>query len=144
MKKLLPTLVICILIGVLGTIFFRTYVVKYSYSAERADLNAYYEVTDENDYPVILQDQFSDYHVRKIGESYYLDLASLRELVNDRFYYSEEDMTLNYCLPDTRITAKEGSDTRQRDQRELRDLHPGGRDRVCRAGFRERVQQLLL
>ena len=60
MKKILPTLVICILIGVLGTIFFRTYVVKYSYSAERADLDAYYEVADENDYPVILQDQFSD------------------------------------------------------------------------------------
>lgn len=112
MKKILPTLVICILIGVLGTIFFRTYVVKYSYSAERADLDAYYEVADENDYPVILQDQFSDYHVRKIGESYYLDLSTLRELINDRFYYSEEDMTLNYCLPDTRITAKEGSDVR--------------------------------
>ncbi|HAB94777.1 MAG TPA: chitinase [Lachnospiraceae bacterium] len=111
MKKLLPTIVVCILIAVLGTVFYRTYIAKYSYTAEKADLNAYYEVADENDYPVILQDQFSDYHVKKIGESYYLDLGILRELINDRFYYCEEDMTLNYCLPDTRITAKEGSDT---------------------------------
>ena len=42
MRKAIPTIVILILIGVLGTVFFRTYVVKYSYSAEKADLNAYY------------------------------------------------------------------------------------------------------
>ena len=40
MKKVLPTLVILILIGVLGTIFYKTYYVKYSYSAEKADVNA--------------------------------------------------------------------------------------------------------
>ena len=30
--------------------------------------------------------------------------------INDRFYYGEEDGKLCYCLPDTRITAEEGSD----------------------------------
>ena len=39
MKKVLPTIVIVILIGVLGTMFYRTYWVRYSYSDEMADLN---------------------------------------------------------------------------------------------------------
>ena len=68
MKKVLPTIVILILIGVLGTVFYRTYYVKYSYSAEKADVNAYYGVESEDDYPVILQDQLSEYHAKKIGE----------------------------------------------------------------------------
>ena len=77
MKKVLPTFVILILIGVLGTIFYKTYYVKYSYSAEKADVNAYYGVQSEDDYPVVLQDQLSDYHARKIGEHFYLDMAAV-------------------------------------------------------------------
>ena len=88
MKKVLPTLVILILIGVLGTIFYKTYYVKYSYSAEKADVNAYYGVQSEDDYPVVLQDQLSDYHARKMGDHFYLDLA-----------------------PETRVYAQEGSST---------------------------------
>ena len=34
MKKVLPTLVILILIGVLGTIFYKNYFVKFTYSEE--------------------------------------------------------------------------------------------------------------
>jgi spore germination protein YaaH len=111
MKKVLPTIVILILIGVLGTVFYRTYYVKYSYSAEKADVNAYYGVESEDDYPVILQDQLSDYHAKKIGEHYYLDLGAVKSLINDRFYYSEEDIELSYCLPETRVYAQEGSQT---------------------------------
>ena len=111
MKKVLPTFVILILIGVLGTIFYKTYYVKYSYSAEKADVNAYYGVQSEDDYPVVLQDQLSDYHARKIGEHFYLDMAAVRGLINDRFYYSEEDGELSYCLPETRVYAQEGSST---------------------------------
>ena len=108
MKKVLPTLVILILIGVLGTIFYKNYFVKFTYSEETVDLNLYYEVDGEDDYPVILQDQWSDYHARKIGDHYYLDFESVYSLLNDRFYYGEEDGELCYCLPETRITAKAG------------------------------------
>lgn len=108
MKKVLPTLVILVLIGVLGTVFYKNYFVKYTYSAEMTDLNAYYEVEGEDDYPVILNDGWSDYHVKKIGDQFYLDYETVSELLNDRFYYGEEDETLFYCLPDTRIAAREG------------------------------------
>ena len=108
MKKVLPTLFILVLIGVLGVVFYKTYFVKYTYTDEKVDLNLYYEVNGEDDYPVILQDDWSDYHARKIGEQYYLDYDTVTTLLNDRFYYGEEDGELLYCLPDTRITAKEG------------------------------------
>ena len=108
MKKVLPTLVILILIGVLGTVFYRNYFVKYTYSEETVDLNLYYEVAGEDDYPVVLGDQWSDYHARKIGEHYYLDFETVYSLLNDRFYYGAEDGVLCYCLPETRITAKVG------------------------------------
>ena len=108
MKKVLPSIIILILIAVLGTVFYRTYLAKYSYSAEKADVNAYYEVKGEDDYPVVLQDQWSDYHAKKIGDSFYLDYSSVKELLNDRFYYGKEDGELLYCLPDTRITVREG------------------------------------
>ena len=108
MKKVLPTLVIMILIGVLGTVFYQNYFVKFTYSEEKVDLNLYYEVEGEDDYPVILQDQWSDYHAKKIGEQYYLDFETVYSLLNNRFYYGEEDGLLCYCLPETRITAKVG------------------------------------
>ena len=108
MKKVLPTLVILILIGVLGTVFYQNYFVKFTYSEEKVDLNLYYEVEGEDDYPVILQDQWSDYHAKKIGEQYYLDFETVYSLLNNRFYYGEEDGLLCYCLPETRITAKVG------------------------------------
>ena len=108
MKKVLPTLFILVLIGVLGVVFYKNYFVKYTYTDEKVDLNLYYEVKGEDDYPVILQDEWSDYHAKKIGEQYYLDYETVTTLLNDRFYYGEEDGELLYCLPDTRITAKEG------------------------------------
>ena len=108
MKKVLPTLVILVLIGVLGVVFYKNYFVKYTYNEDKVDLKLYYEVAGEDDYPVVLQDDWSDYHAKKIGEQYYLDYELVSTLLNDRFYYGAEDGILCYCLPDTRITAKEG------------------------------------
>lgn len=110
MKKVIPTIVILVLLGVLGTAFYRTYWEKYTYSDEMTDVNEYYGVRAEDDYPVVLQDQLSDYHAKKIGDSYYLALDTVKKEINDRFYYSAEDEELCYCLPDTRIIAKAGSD----------------------------------
>ena len=110
MKKVIPTVVVLILLGVLGTIFYKNYWVRYSYSDEMTDVNEYYGVRGEDDYPVVLQDQLSDYHARKIGDSCYLDFDMVMSEINNRFYYSDGDGMLCYCLPDTRISAQEGSD----------------------------------
>ena len=110
MKKVIPTIVVLILLGVLGTIFYKNYWVRYSYSEEMTDVNEYYGVKGEDDYPVVLQDALSDYHAKKIGDSYYLDLPIVRSEISDRFYYSAGDGMLCYCLPDTRISVLAGSD----------------------------------
>ena len=110
MKKVIPTIVVLILLGVLGTIFYKNYWVRYSYSEEMTDVNEYYGVKGEDDYPVVLQDVLSDYHAKKIGDSYYLDLPIVRSEISDRFYYSAGDGMLCYCLPDTRISVLAGSD----------------------------------
>lgn len=109
MRKVLPTILILILIGVLGSMFYRDVWVPHQYSSTPANLNAHYGVRDEADLPVILQDSLSDYHARLIDGEVYFRLADVYELFNRRFYYSEEDALLSYCLPDGIIRAAEGS-----------------------------------
>ncbi len=113
MKKALTTLMIMVLIGVLGVAFYRLYFVKYMYSDERTDLNSFYGVTQEDDYPVVLQSALSEYHARMIDDTVYLDITSVKSLLNDRFYYAKADGKLLYCLPDTRIETVIGEKTWQ-------------------------------
>ncbi|MBQ3392735.1 MAG: chitinase [Lachnospiraceae bacterium] len=109
MKKAIPTVLILILIGVLGVTFYKRYWTVYSYQDDPADLNAHYGVRDEEDLPVILQDELTDYHGKVLDGEVYLNIQDVHTLLSDRFYYSEEDGTLLYCLPDGRISAQEGA-----------------------------------
>lgn len=108
MKKAIPYIITVVLILVLGGTFCKLYFDHYMYTSERADLNEYYGVQDENDYPVIYENLVSEMHARKFGESCYLDLDTVRSLLNDRFYYSSTDQTLIYCLPEEKIIARAG------------------------------------
>ena len=91
MKKVIPTIVVLILLGVLGTIFYKNYWVRYSYSEEMTDVNEYYGVKGEDDYPVVLQDALSDYHAKKIGlPSRHADLCSGRQRCLDGFLRRRE------------------------------------------------------
>ncbi len=108
MKKLFTTLVILFLIAVLGVSFYRLYYVKYSYTEDRADLNAYYGVESEDDFPVILQDELSEYRAVRIDGEIYMDVRDVKKLINDRFYLGAQDGIVCYCLPDRRITVREG------------------------------------
>ena len=108
MRKALPTLLILILIGVLGTAFYKNYWSLYTYSNEAADLNAHYGVRDEGDVPIIIQDILSDYHGRLIDGVVYLRIDDVHEIFTERLYYGEADAELLYCLPDARIRAAAG------------------------------------
>ena len=108
MKKAIPYIVTVILLLVLGGTFCKLYYDHYMYTDERADLDEYYGVQDEDDFPVIYENLVSDMHARRFGEACYLDLDTVRSLLNDRFYYGREDETLIYCLPEERISARAG------------------------------------
>ena len=65
MKKAVPYLITIILILVVGGVFFKLYYDHYMYTNERQDLDAYYGVQDEDDFPVIYENLVSDMHARR-------------------------------------------------------------------------------
>ena len=115
MKKAVPYLITLLLILVLGGTFCKLYYDHYMYTNDRADLDAYYGVQDEDDFPVIYENLVSEMHARRFGEACYLDLDTVRSLLNDRFYYGEADGTLIYCLPEERFTAVAGEKSWESD-----------------------------
>ncbi|MDO5477151.1 MAG: glycosyl hydrolase family 18 protein [Eubacteriales bacterium] len=115
MKKAVPYLITILLILALGGTFCKLYFDHYMYTSERADLDAYYGVEDEDDFPVIYENLVSEMHARRFGEACYLDLETVRSLLNDHFYYGGADGALIYCLPEERFTAKAGEKSWESD-----------------------------
>ena len=84
---------------------------KYSYSKERADLTAYFDVRGEGDVPVILQDERIEEHARLIDGVCYFDLAMVHQYFNDRFYEDKKEGLLLYTLPDAIVSTVIGTQT---------------------------------
>lgn len=104
--KVIPVLVIVALIILLGCGYVaKIFYDKYSYSNERADVESYFGIEDENDVPIILQNAKSDLHARIIDGVYYMTFDDVQEYLNDRFYYGQEDAILVYTTPSAIITA---------------------------------------
>ena len=111
MKKILISFIIIIMIGVLGFLFGKTYLRKYAYTKERADLEAYLGIEDPSVFPVISQGERTELEARDFGGEIYIPFETATDLFNSRFYYGEADQTLFYCLPDDRVSVPLGSDT---------------------------------
>ena len=115
MKKAIPYIITVLLILVLGGVFCKLYFDHYMYSNKRADLDTYYGVQDQDDFPVIYENLVSEMHARRFGEACYLELDTVRSLLNNRFYYGSKDQVLIYCLPEERISAKAGEKSWESD-----------------------------
>ena len=99
-------LLLIVLVGLFG---YRVYQERYGYSTEKANLDEYYGVRDPQDVPIVLGNTLSDYHARLFDGAYYLDIDSVHEILNDRFYYGEKDGIVLYCLPEDRVATMVGS-----------------------------------
>ena len=108
MKKAVPYIITIILLLVMGGVFFKVYYDHYMYTDERADLNEYYGVQDEDDFPIIYENLVSEMHARRFDGECYMDLETARSLLNNRFYYGTQDDTLIYCLPEEMYVARAG------------------------------------
>ncbi|MDO5131870.1 MAG: glycosyl hydrolase family 18 protein [Eubacteriales bacterium] len=108
MKKAVPYLITLLLILVLGGAFCKLYFDHYMYTGEHVDLDEYYGVQDEDDFPIIYENLVSDMHARRFGDACYLDYETVKTLLNSRFYYGEADGTLIYCYPEEEIIARVG------------------------------------
>ena len=74
------------MIGVLGFFFGKNYLKKYTYTKERADLNAYLGIEDEHSYPVIYRGEKSDLEAREFDGEIYIPFETALNMFNDRFY----------------------------------------------------------
>ncbi|MDD3369610.1 MAG: glycosyl hydrolase family 18 protein [Lachnospiraceae bacterium] len=100
MKKMIPVFVAIVLIIIIGGVYAGSLVLdKYSYSKEQADLNEYFEITDETDVPIVLQNERIEERARLQDGTYYFDLATVQKYLNDRFYFDKTEKLLLYMLP---------------------------------------------
>ncbi len=116
MKKLIPALIAIVLIIVIGAVTFGGKIIeKYSYSKERADLDAYFEMGGAGDVAVILGNELIEERARLIDGVYYMDLASVHKYFNDRFYVDRGEGILLYTMPTETERVSIGGSIRERE-----------------------------
>jgi spore germination protein YaaH len=109
-KKVIPAIIIIVLILICAGIFAgQMWYKKYSYSNEKADLNAYFGISSETEVPILLGNEFIEERAQLWDGYYYLDFASVQKYLNNRFYYGKEDGTLLYTTPTAIITTEIGT-----------------------------------
>lgn len=109
MKKIIPVLIAVVLILIIGagTVAGMLYE-KYSYSNERADLNAYFQV-EEGEKIIFLQDEkLSEKAVMKDGRCY-LTMDMVTAYFNEVFYVDWNEQILLYTTPTEVIRVELGS-----------------------------------
>ena len=111
-KKLIPVLIAIVLIIVIGGVSVGAALFeKYSYSKERADLSAYFQMNGESDVAIVLQDELIEERARLWDNVYYLDMETVHKYFNDRFYEDKGEGLVLYALPDDIVrTAIGGSE----------------------------------
>lgn len=109
MKKIIPVLIAVVLILLIGAgTAARILYEKYSYSNERADLNAYFQV-DEGEKIIFLQDEkLAEKAIMKDGYCY-LTMDMVTDYFNEVFYVDWNEQLLLYTTPTEVIKVEFGS-----------------------------------
>ena len=109
MKKIIPVLIAVVLILLIGAgTVVRILYEKYSYSNERADLDAYFQV-DEGEKIIFLQDErLAEKAVMKDGYCY-LTMDMVTDYFNEVFYVDWNEKLLLYTTPTEVIKVEFGS-----------------------------------
>ena len=105
MKKIVPVLIaiglaLCAFIGYLG---YRA-VQKYWPTKEPADLEAYYKVSGQET-AVFLNNELQEETALFQNNQVYLPVTWINALINERFYWDENEQLLVYALPDSIVYA---------------------------------------
>ena len=112
-KKIIPVVLAIVLIIIIGCVSFGGAIIdKYSYSKERADMDAYYEISSDSDVAV-LQTEMSEERAKLIDGVYYFDIDTVHKYLNDRFYVDKNENLLLYSLPDDTVRTSIGSSVRE-------------------------------
>ena len=97
---------------------------KYGSSNEKADLEQYYDIGEENEIAVVINnkvvrenegaesgdtEEAAPVPGRVYDGQYYLEYSVVRERINKRFYWDPNENVLLYTLPDGNVTVEVGS-----------------------------------
>lgn len=116
-KKIIPIVIAIVLIIIIGGVTFGSRILeKYSYSKERADLNAYYGITGSQEAAIVLQDEIVEEKGRISDGICYLDMATIHKYLNDRFYVDGGEGLLLYTLPEDIVRNSIGSSVKETAQ----------------------------
>lgn len=116
-EKIIPIVIAIVLIIIIGGVTFGSRILeKYSYSKERADLNAYYGITGSQEAAIVLQDEIVEEKARISDGICYLDIATIHKYLNDRFYVDGGEGLLLYTLPEDIIRNSIGSSVKETAQ----------------------------
>ena len=111
-NKALPVLIAIALIVVIGGIGVGSVLLgKYSYSDETMDLDKYFNIGSNDEVAIVLQNEHIETKAKLHQGVYYLDFASVQDLLNDRFYHDVAEGLLLYTTPTEIIRTEVGSDT---------------------------------
>ena len=100
MKKALPVIIAILLILIIGGSYGAKIVLeKFSYSKEKADLNEYFEINNDNEVAVILQEDLMDFKALRVEGYCYLDIDTVQDYLNERFYLDEAEQLIIYVEP---------------------------------------------
>ncbi len=116
-KKIIPVILAIVLILVIGCVSFGGIIIdKYSYSKERADLDAYFAISGNDDVAIVLQNEIIEERARLFDGVYYLDIATVHKYLNERFYEDKNENLLLYTLPEDIVRTSIGSSVREDGQ----------------------------
>lgn len=100
------TLLVVIIIAVIGV---AGLVKKYSPSKDRADLDKYYGIEQENQLAIIVNNEIVGAKGTLIDGKPYVEYTVVRDYLNNRFYLDTYENVLLYTLPEGTIRAEVGS-----------------------------------
>ena len=84
-KKIIPIVIAIVLIIIIGGVTFGSRILeKYSYSKERADLNAYYGITGSQEAAIVLQDEIVEEKIIEVNPDHPLFSMSLAKFMGYR------------------------------------------------------------
>lgn len=83
---------------------------KYSPSKERVNLNSYYNIQSEEDMAVILDNQQMEASAKYWDGHVYLEYQTIRDYLNQRFYWDYNENILRYVTAEDVISVKAGSE----------------------------------
>lgn len=100
MKKAIPAIIAIVLILIIGVVFGGSILrEKFAYSTDKVDLNDYFDLTQDNQVAVVLQEERAPFYAIRIDGCCYFDADTVKNYFNEKFYFDESENQIIYVEP---------------------------------------------